>query len=100
MFEGKLGPLEIMAQQGIPVYICAFWLSKMSLQYGLRCNDSSESHRNNSTSGGSRISRRGGVDLVRGAMDPRGGYVLKILHVKMKESGPVGGARAGRAPPP
>ena len=42
---------------------------------------------------------RGGVDLVGGAMDPRGGYVLKILHVKMKESGPVGGARAGRAPP-
>ena len=33
-------------------------------------------------------------------MDPRGGYVSKILHVKMKESGPVGGgARARRAPP-
>ena len=41
----------------------------------------------------------GGVDLVGGAVDPRGGYVSKILHVKMKESGPVGGARAGRAPP-
>ena len=41
----------------------------------------------------------GGVDLVLGAVDPRGGYVSKILHVKMKESGPVGGARAGRAPP-
>ena len=40
----------------------------------------------------------GGVDLVRGAMDPRGGYVSKILHVKTKESGPVGGARAGHAP--
>ena len=41
----------------------------------------------------------GGVDLVRGAVDPRGSYVSKILHVKMKESGPVGGgARAGRAP--
>ena len=39
----------------------------------------------------------GGVNLVGGAVDPRGGYVLKILHVKMKESGPVGGARA---PPP
>ena len=38
----------------------------------------------------------GGVDLVGGAVDPRGGYVSKILHVKMKESGPVGGAR----PPP
>ena len=50
-------------------------------------------------SGGSRISHRGGVDLVRGAVDPRGGYVSKILHVKTKESGPVGGARAGRAPP-
>ena len=43
-------------------------------------------------SGESRISRRGGVDLVGGAVDPRGGYVSKILHVKMKESGPVGGA--------
>ena len=34
-----------------------------------------------------------------GAVDPRGGYVLKILHVKMKESGPVGGG-ARRARPP
>ena len=35
-----------------------------------------------------------------GAVDPRGGYVSKVLHVKMKESGPVGGgARAGRVPP-
>ena len=42
----------------------------------------------------------GGVDLVGGAVDPRGSYVSKILHVKTKESGPVGGgARAGRAPP-
>ena len=40
----------------------------------------------------------GGVDLVRGAVDPRGGYVSKILHVKTKESGPVGG-RAPGAPP-
>ena len=39
----------------------------------------------------------GGVDLVGGAVDPWGGYILKILHVKMKESGPVGGG-AGRAP--
>ena len=31
-------------------------------------------------------------------MDPWGGYVSKILHVKMKESGPVGGARARRVP--
>ena len=29
---------------------------------------------------------------VGGAVDPRGGYVSKILHVKTKESGPVGGA--------
>ena len=41
----------------------------------------------------------GGVDLVRGAVDPRGGYVSKILHVKTKESGPVGGG-ARRARPP
>ena len=38
------------------------------------------------------------MDLVGGAMDPRGGYVSKNLHVKMRESGPIGGARAGRAP--
>ena len=31
------------------------------------------------------------MDLVGGAMDPRGSYVSKILHVNMKESGPVGG---------
>ena len=51
------------------------------------------------SSGGSRISRRGGVDLVRGAVDPRGGYISKILHVKTKESGPIGGG-ARRARPP
>ena len=50
------------------------------------------------SSGGSRISRRGGMDLVGGSVDPQGGYVSKILHVKMKESGPVEEARAGRAP--
>ena len=37
----------------------------------------------------------GGMDLVGGAVDPQGGYISKILHVKMKESGPVG----GHAPP-
>ena len=37
------------------------------------------------------------MDLVGGAVDPRGGYVSKILHVKTKESGPVGGG-GGRAP--
>ena len=41
----------------------------------------------------------GGVDLVQGAVDPRSGYVSKILHVKTKESGPVGGG-ARRARPP
>ena len=41
----------------------------------------------------------GGVDLVGGAVDPRGGYVSKILHVKTKESGPIGGG-ARRARPP
>ena len=41
----------------------------------------------------------GGVDLVGGAVDPRGSYISKILHVKTKESGPAGGARAGRGPP-
>ena len=40
----------------------------------------------------------GGVDLVRGAVDPRGGYISKILHVKTKESGPIGGAHTRRAP--
>ena len=42
-------------------------------------------------SGGSRISRRGG-------MDPRGGYVTKILYVKTKEFGPVGGRAPGTPP--
>ena len=41
----------------------------------------------------------GGVDLVGGGVDSRGSYVLKILYVKTKELGPLGGARAGRAPP-
>ena len=40
----------------------------------------------------------GDVDLVGGAVDPRGGYVSKILHVKTKESGPGGGARRARPP--
>ena len=33
----------------------------------------------------------GGVDLVGAGVDSRGGYVLKILYVKTKESGPLGG---------
>ena len=40
----------------------------------------------------------GGVDLVGGAVDPRGSYILKILHVKTKESGPAGGTWTGCAP--
>ena len=40
----------------------------------------------------------GGMDLVGGGVDSRGGYVSKILYVKMKELGPLGGAHAGRAP--
>ena len=39
------------------------------------------------------------MDLIWGAVDPRGSYISKILHVKMKESGPIGGARTGHAPP-
>ena len=38
------------------------------------------------------------MDLVGGGVDSRGSYVLKILYVKTKELGPLGGARAGRAP--
>ena len=42
-------------------------------------------------SGGSRISHRG-------AVYPRGGYISKILHVKTKESGPIGGCMPGVPP--
>ena len=42
----------------------------------------------------------GGVDLVAGGVDSRGGYVSKILYVKTKELGPLGGGRAPGAPPP
>ena len=38
----------------------------------------------------------GGLDLVGGGVDSRGGYILKIR--KTKELGPLGGARAGHAP--
>ena len=41
----------------------------------------------------------GGVDLVGGGVDSRGGYVSKILHVKTKESGPVGGGARRSRPP-
>ena len=39
------------------------------------------------------------MDLVGRGVDSRGSYVSKILYVKTKELGPLGGARAGRAPP-
>ena len=48
-------------------------------------------------SGRSRISHRG-HGPHRGAVDPRGSYVSKILHVKMKESQPVGGHAPGVPP--
>ena len=32
-------------------------------------------------------------------MDPQGSYISKILHVKIKEPGPIGGARTRQAPP-
>ena len=31
------------------------------------------------------------MDLVGGGVDSQGGYVSKVFHVKMKESGPLGG---------
>ena len=40
----------------------------------------------------------GGVDLVGGDVDSWGGYVLKILYVKTKESGPIGGRAPGTPP--
>ena len=47
-------------------------------------------------SGGSRISvGGGGVDLVAGGVDSRGSYVSKILYVKTKELGPLGGCMPG-----
>ena len=35
---------------------------------------------------------------VGGGVDSRGGYFLKILYVKMKESGPLGGHAPGMPP--
>ena len=40
----------------------------------------------------------GGVDLVGRAVDSRGGYISKILHVKTKEFGPLGGHAPGTPP--
>ena len=39
------------------------------------------------------------MDLVGGGVDSRGGYISKILFVKMKELGPLGGERAPGASP-
>ena len=60
---------------------------------------SAETPAHTDTSGRSRISRRGGVDLIGGGVDSRGGYVLKILYVKMKELGPLGGGMHRARPP-
>ena len=49
-------------------------------------------------SGGSRISRRGGVWTSQGGVDSRGGYISKILYVKTKEFEPLGGVRRARHP--
>ena len=42
------------------------------------------------------------MDIVGGGVDSRGGYVSKILYVKMKELGPLGGGtrRARPLDPP
>ena len=45
------------------------------------------------SSGGSRISRKGAW-TSNGGVDSQGGYISKILYVKTKESGPLGGRRA------
>ena len=39
------------------------------------------------------------MDLVGGDVDSRGSYVSKILYVKTKELGPLGGVHAGHVPP-
>ena len=39
------------------------------------------------------------MDLIGGGVDSRGGYVSKILYVKTKELGPLGGARPPLDPP-
>ena len=38
-------------------------------------------------------------DFPLGGVDSRGGYVSKILYVKTKESGPLGGRAPGTPPP-
>ena len=41
---------------------------------------------------------RRGMDLVGGAVDSQGSYILKIVYVKKKESGPLGGCVLGTPP--
>ena len=50
----------------------------------------------NICSGGSRISRREGVDLVEGGLDSRGGYVRKFCMSKRENLDPWGGVRRPR----
>ena len=40
------------------------------------------------------------MDLVGRGVDSQGSYVSKILYVKTKELGPLGGGHAPGAPPP
>ena len=44
------------------------------------------------------FSRRGGVDLV-GGVESRGGYFSKMLYVKTKETGTLGGGACAGHPP-
>ena len=65
-----------------------------SCQGGGTCVDSMNGHTSVEDPGfpvGGRGPRRGGPDF-------RGGYVLKILYVKTKESGPLGGRALGTPP--
>ena len=58
--------------------------------WNVRCLTTDISH--STCSGGSRISRRGGVDLRRG-------HFLVKMYAKMKELGPIGGRALGMPPP-
>ena len=49
-------------------------------------------------SGRSRIFHRRGMDLIGGGVDSQGSYISKILYVKMKELGPLGGGVLGTPP--
>ena len=70
--------------------------------FGLNTNTDSENkhkHMFLHISGGSRISRRRERGPRRGGgMDSRGSYISKMLYVKTKESGPLGGRAAGTPP--